>query len=78
MPTWIFDWMPDMQIIKKKFELGKKYSVNGVIIEAVQIATYECGMLAGTQVVYFVNDEIQFKVTRWPDGSVYRVVQWTD
>ena len=66
-----------MQIIKR-LELGKDYSVNGVKVKATHVISYIGGLLDGTQVVYFVNDNIQFKVTRWPDGSVYRVVQWTD
>jgi hypothetical protein len=57
----------------KPFELGREYSVSGVIAVAVAIKSYS-GLLSGVQRVY-LDDGMgkTYKLTRWPDGTIYRI-----
>ena len=60
----------------KRIECGKKYSINGLLVEAIHIITYGRGQISGMQIIHFVSDNgLRFKATQWPDGTIYRVIR---
>lgn len=64
-----------MQTVRS-IELGKKYSIKGRLVEAVQILTYGRKPLSGTKIIHFSGEQgIRFKATQWPDGTIYRITK---
>lgn len=65
-----------MQVVVKPFEINKLYSIQRTPVRCVAIRTLGRGPCLGTQVVELASDAgDEFRLTRYPDGSVQRVVK---
>lgn len=57
-------------------QIGKEYSINGLIVKAEQIFSYGIGLLSGLQIVHFTGYYGEkFRAVQWPDGIVYRITK---
>ena len=63
-----------MQVLPSRFEISKEYSINGHPVVAVCIK-HCAGLLSGVQIVYLEGRDLRFKLTRWDDGTVNRIIK---
>ncbi|MCC5612150.1 hypothetical protein LC612_36840 [Nostoc sp. CHAB 5834] len=65
-----------MHVVVKPFEINKLYSIQRTPVRCVAIRTLGRGPCLGTQVVDLASETgDEFRLTRYPDGTVLRVVK---
>lgn len=57
----------------RPLQCGSRYAINGEGVTAVQVKTMGVGLLSGTRIVHLAGNARRYRLTQWPDGTIYRV-----